>query len=219
MVTAVCVRNGRGTPVSRTAPSSRESEFPRTNLPMFDEMSRGADRAWRTFFSLYGPIVHRYARHAGLRSQDADEVLSNVMGAFVRLIQRGGFKVDHTRGRFRDYFKTVTNNQILAQRKRLFQAARTASEAVRAEPSCDEPACWEELERGEMLRVSLERLYALPGVRARDAQVFKRYVLSGEPPKEVAGDLGLSVDRVYAIKHEMLQKFRLVWRELHRIVE
>ncbi len=186
---------------------------------MFDEMSRGADRAWRTFFALYGPIVHRYARHAGLRSQDADEVLSNVMGAFVRLIQGGEFKVDHTRGRFRDYFKTVTNNQILEQRKRLFQAARAASEAVRAEPQCDEPAAWEELERGEVLRVSLDRLYALPSVRVRDRRVFERYVLNGEPPKKVAADLGLSVDRVYAIKHEMLQRFRIVWRELNRIMD
>lgn len=201
-----------------TAKPDQDSEFPATNLPMLAEMTRGIDKAWHTFFDLYGPIVHRYTRHAGLRVQDADEVLSNVMSAFVRRLKNRTFTVDRQRGRFRDYFKAVTNRAIGAQRRRLARS-KVASDPIEAEdPRANLSDYWAELERAEMLRVSLERLYRLPSVRARDIQVFKRYVLAGEPAETVASDLGLSISRVYAIKHEMTGELRKIIRNLGRLL-
>ncbi len=90
--------------------------FPDTRTTLIRRLSDYSDERWRTFFEIYGPLVYRIARRAGLNQNDAEEVLANVMRSFVQAVQRG-FEVDHRIGLFRSYLKTMTSHEIAAWRR------------------------------------------------------------------------------------------------------
>ena len=53
-------------------------------------------------------------------------------------------------------------------------------------------------------------------VRKRDFEAFKRYALEGEPAGRVAGDLGITTNRLYGIKHDIMKQLRRIWGKLAR---
>jgi RNA polymerase sigma factor (sigma-70 family) len=180
------------------------STGPTTCMSMLDRCRQGDNRAWHTFFGIYGPLVFRYARHARLSNDEADEVVAAVMQSFVQAF-RGGFKVDHAVGRFRHYLKTVANHAIAAQRRR--RGPPTVPIGPEPIDGRGEPD-WDTIEQQELLRMCLERLAAAPAVRPRDLLIFQCYAIEGQPPERVAKEFAISVSRVYAVKHEIIQLLR-----------
>jgi RNA polymerase sigma factor (sigma-70 family) len=192
--------------------------FPPTRASLLAGMAGegdGANGPCKTFFSIYGPIVHRFARRAGLAEPDADEVLSRVMENFWKRVRRGGFKVDSAKGRFRDYIRKIANHEISRARRRQgrspldLEAAGTI-EDVRAAALPE----WAEIEDEERLRACLDRLRGLPKISPRDVSVFESYALEGEAADAVAKRYGVSKSRVFAIKHEMIQRLRRLRTQL-----
>jgi RNA polymerase sigma factor (sigma-70 family) len=197
---------------------SNQSTGPTTWPSLFDGCRRSDNQAWTTFFGIYGPIVYRYARRAGLRQDDADEVVAAVMRNFVQALRRG-FEVDHALGCFRHYLKKVANHEIAAQRRRRGRTV-TDLDAVLDVPGREEPPeqYWREIEKQERLRICLERLSVSSAARPRDLLVFQRYAIQGEPPEQVARELGVSTSRVYAVKHEVIRQLRSLRIELDAIL-
>src|SRR5688500_13767280 len=77
------------------------------------------EAAWLEFVEVYGPLIYRYARRAGLQEADADDVTQEVLRTTVRTMP--AFEYDPRRGRFRSWLKTLTMNQVrdhLARGKR-----------------------------------------------------------------------------------------------------
>jgi RNA polymerase sigma-70 factor (ECF subfamily) len=185
---------------------------------MLGRCAQGDNPSWTTFFGIYGPLIHRYARWGGLAEHDADEVVANVMRNLLQAL-RGGFEVDHSVGRFRHYLRKIANREIAAQRRRGTRQP-VGLEQTPEPPADDEPSeeHWAALERQERLRICLERLRAVPSSRPRDLRAFERYALAGEPAERVALELGISKSRLYAIKHEMIVELRRLRIQLDAIL-
>lgn len=128
-------------------------------------------------------------------------------------VMRGGFELGPELGRFRDYLRSVTNREISAQIRR-----RKLSSPLITDPGAED-GTWAELERQEVLAVCLERLRRSRAVRARDLLAFERYALQNEPADSVARDLQISKSRLYAIKHEMIQRLRRLRESLEAAIE
>ena len=212
---ANCPASAPRTPLERLLPMRERSSgsFPDTRTTLIRRLSNDVGDAWRTFFDIYGPLVYRLARRAGLNENDAEDVLANVMRNFVQAVQRG-FELDHSQGRFRSYLRTVTRHEVAAA----YQAkARHPGLPDRADPPACDPMpddLWLETERQQHWQTCLERLRTSSSVRSRDFEAFVRYALSGEPPDVVAKDLQITVDRLYGIKHAMIRKARRIWKQL-----
>ena len=198
-----------------TVPAKTPEPFPDTRTTLIRRLASNADDEWRTFLAIYGPLVYRIGRRAGLAESDAEEVLANVMRGFVQAVQ-GGFKVDHSLGMFRSYLKTITTNEITAwRRQQRRQAASRPLEDTAADSHAPD-ARWEDAERQQRWRVCLEKVRGSRSVRKRDFEAFRRYALEGQPAERVAEDLGITTNRLYGIKHDIMKQLRRIWGKLAR---
>jgi len=189
--------------------ATRSSAFPSTRLSLFQKLPGGEEKAWSRFFNLYGPVMYRMARRAGLRGPDAEDVVAAVVQAFVGRVKRG-FQVDQAKGRFRDYLRAATNNEIrlVVHRARRGTDPRVAMAVASRLADTDFEQAWEEVETVERLRSCLAHLRQSPSVRRRDVEAFERWLLGGESPARVAKAYQITVNRLYGIKFEMIQRLR-----------
>ena len=191
------------------------NSFPDTRTTLIRRLATNSDDEWRTFLAIYGPLVFRIARRAGLAEGDAEEVLANVMRSFVQAVQRG-FEVDHTIGMFRSYLKTATTNEITAWRRQQRRQVASGPVEETAVDSQTPDASWAEAERQQRWRLCLEKVRGSRSVRKRDFEAFRRYALEGQPAQQVAGDLGITTNRLYGIKHDIMKQLRRIWGKLAR---
>ncbi len=192
--------------------TSSAGSLPVTRLSVIEGCRQGSSTAWETFFSVYGPIIYRFARRARLPDHDAEDVVANVMRNLMKAL-RGGFEIDYAVGKFRYYLRTVANREISAQRRRARSNNIDLQEAPDIEAIESDPD-WSEAERRERMRVCLDRLRMLADVSPRDVLAFERYALRQESAERVAAELGISRSRLYVIKHEMLQHLRRLKEQL-----
>lgn len=194
-----------------------DDPFPTTRVSLLRRLRDEYEGAWDEFFRIYGPLVHRIARCAGIQDAEADDVVASVMRCFVNAI-RNGFEVDHERGRFRHYLKAILRREIANIFRRRGRALPGAPDNDAAEnlPASEPPPdeFWCDAERQERLRACLDRLRAAPSVRPRDMAVFEAYALRGEDANEVSRRFAIPVDHVYTIKHRMMQRLRGIYHEL-----
>src|SRR5262245_12453982 len=78
----------------------------------------GDDASWSEFHELYRPLIRGVALKAGLRSDEADEVVQETMAAFAKKIQ--DFVAEPGHGSFRAWLLQMARWRITDQfRKRL----------------------------------------------------------------------------------------------------
>jgi len=195
--------------------ATESGSFPDTRTTLIRHLADHSDERWGTFFGIYGPLVYRIARRAGLNENDAEEVLANVMRSFVQAVQRG-FEVDHSVGLFRSYLKTMTAHEIAAWRRQQRKHAG-AMPVDEVETNDDTPEeHWAGAERQQRWRQCLEKLRQSRSVRKRDFAAFRKYALDGEAAETVAADAGITANHLYVIKSKMMKKLHRIWDQLAR---
>lgn len=171
----------------------------------------GNGEAWAEFVPLYGPVIERYARQAGLSAHDADEVRSRVLAALVTAIE--GLRYDPTR-RFRGYLRTAVNNGV-----RRLHRERTRRPGDFASGSENERRVLNELvarldldglsdeieadvhERMQIAQTIVDRVRAL--VAPKTWQAYWLTAIEEQPAANVAQQLGKSVGAVYMATHRV----------------
>ncbi len=67
--------------------------------------------SWRTFVTIYAPLVYQYARRHSLQDADAADLTQDVMGEVTRTIR--SFVYQPARGRFRGWLLAVTRRRFV----------------------------------------------------------------------------------------------------------
>jgi len=175
-----------------------------TRLSLLLRVCQGEQDAWEEFYHLYGPVIVKAAQVRGLDQNDADDVLVEVMSSLVQGMRRG-FEVNHSKGLFRSYLKTITARAISgALRKRHRELSVSGLEA--ADAPRDE--VFDKFARQERVLLAWQRVRNSGAFRTRDLDAFEHFVMKGQTAKTVAGRFGLTADRVYRLKREMIAKLR-----------
>lgn len=160
---------------------------------------------------LYGPVVYRWARQAGLQPQDASDVMQDVFQSVTTNI--GKFQSQANGGGFRGWLWTISRNKIRDHYRRLKSQARAAggSEALNQIQQLPETPPSTASESGVIERSGVHRR-ALDLVRndfeERTWQAFWRAAVEGDTPADVAADLGISVWAVYKARARVLSRLR-----------
>ncbi len=171
-----------------------------TRATLLERLRDGADpRAWDQFFECYWPAIYAGARHRGCTDDTARDIVQEVMLKVFE--QRDVFRYDPSRGRFRDWLRTVVRNQVAEYRRR--PAARIRPHGAEPEKPPIEPEAgdaapdeaWERaFERG-LLSVVLDA--ARRESDPREYLAFELLMLDDVSGNEAARLTGLSRNAAY----------------------
>jgi RNA polymerase sigma factor (sigma-70 family) len=192
-------------PVSTDAYATRATIFVRLAAP--DTQLR--EFSWREFHEMYGPIIHGFARNAGLPAQERDDILQEVMLGFFNVSPQ--FEYDPAKGRFRGYLKRATLNAIRGRYRRHRPAAQLQDKSVSADPATDD-ASWDHEWSLSVLNRALQEVAGR--FNPVTIEAFELYGRRGVPVEAAARRTGLSVEAVRQAKCRVMGAVR---KEIDRL--
>ncbi|TWT49823.1 RNA polymerase sigma factor CnrH [Thalassoglobus neptunius] len=167
---------------------------------------------WTEFVKIYRPLIADMCRRHGVQNAGIDDVVQDVMIQIMHSI--GRFERDESKGRFRSWLKCVVVNKI---------RDRWRSGKVRRATSLQEAcAAVEAQEAGDDLRVEQRSMMHRAIAQVKEASLsktwkcFDLHCLQKMPAADVAIELGLSENAVYANCSRTLTRIRTRCQELKR---
>ena len=195
-----------------------ESEL-RTRASLLMRIRNAGDaESWRTFVTIYAPLVYRKACRCGLQDADAADLNQDVMEKVARAIR--SFNYEPSRGRFRDWLLTITRRQLAqfheCRARRLEHLVGSVElEQLGEGKDQDRPdADWNEDFNAQVLQAALDR--ARPHFEPMTWRAFESVWLENRTAAETADALSLHIDLVYYAKSRVLKRLR---EEVQEIVE
>jgi len=154
---------------------------------------------------LYTPLIYHWALQTGLGATEASDLVQDVFLVLVKELQN--FQYDGQRS-FRAWLKTVTLNKWREHLRRQLPRARVIANGNLPETEC--PITTELLEETEYRRrlVRWAMQIVQSDFEAATWNAWCGFVIDGRPAKEVAAELGLSVNAVYLAKGRVLARLR-----------
>jgi RNA polymerase sigma-70 factor (ECF subfamily) len=167
--------------------------------------------AWEKLVGLYGPVVYRWCRRAGLRAEDAADVGQEVFAAMARSV--ASFRRDRQSGSFRGWLWTITRNKLhdhwRSQAGEPKPAGGTTAQQrlqEAPEPLTDYSA---EAQPDDWLTIPGAILNEIRDhFKEQTWQAFWRVTVEDQAPSDVAEALAISVGAVYIAKSRVLHQLR-----------
>jgi RNA polymerase sigma-70 factor (ECF subfamily) len=177
------------------------------------------DEAWREFDARFRPIVRAFAGRLGLSDADAEDVTQEVLIRFLRSYREG--KYDRGRGRLSSWLISITQNCVTDLLRS--QAGRRGWRGESAVVNLADPeglsAVWEEECRRSVLQQALAELRRRTRLQPQTIAAFEKVAFEQRSPADVASELKLSVDSVYAAKNRCLSELRDILEEVRQAYE
>jgi RNA polymerase sigma factor (sigma-70 family) len=178
--------------------------------PTLLERLRDADdaAAWQDFYDRYWRAMYAFAKRCGCHDQTAEEVVQDAMvGVFHN---RGVFRYDPGRGRFRNWLFTLVRQKLALHHRRRQGRARPAGDPL-AEPlaptdAASPEAAWEEVFEGNLLLALLEAVRREVGPETY--QAFELTALHDVSPARAARLTGMTRNAVYLARKRVLARLR-----------
>jgi RNA polymerase sigma-70 factor (ECF subfamily) len=176
----------------------------------------GDDQAWRRLVELYSPFVLHWCRRDGVREEDLADVYQEVFQAVASKIEL--FRKERPGHTFRGWLRTITRHKSYDLYRRSGQEPRGAGGSELQRRIQDLPAVSEPTPEPEEVlgpdREQERRLFwdSLEQIRScfkeSTWRAFWRTAVDGQPPHEVAEELGMSAGAVRVAKSRVLHRLR-----------
>ena len=169
--------------------------------------------AWGEFVEQYTPRIFAWCRRYRLQDSDAADVTQEVLGKLVKAIRT--FDYDASRGSFRGWLKTVTNNAVRDFLEDLARPGRGSGDtqiggllaALQAPDAIqDLTASLEEEAERELLREAEARVQMR--VQPNTWEAYRLTALKNVAASDAAAELGMPVSEVYVAKSRVLKMLR-----------
>lgn len=183
-----------------------------TSLSRLQRMSVGGDTPdWRRFVDVYEPFLRNWLRRKELPSQDADDLVQNILAVVVRRVK--DFEHNGRPGAFRNWLKTIAVFCL----KEHWRSQKTTPAGVGgsdmqtllqelATPNSQASRQWDEDHDRHVMRKLLEKLR--DEFEPRTWLAFERFALQSRSAAEVAQELGISANAVFIAKSRVLTRLR-----------
>ena len=180
----------------------------------------GDSKKWQEFFETYWQLIHCVAMRAGMRDDEAQEVVQETCIAVAKNV--GGY--DSKAGSFKSWLLQMARWRITDQfRKRDKRRASPSGEDTRATATLDRlpgsgegafTAMWEEEWQRHVLVAALTRMKRR--VEARHYQIFDCTVVKQWTAAKAAKELGVNIAQVYLVKHRLKAMLKKELQSLER---
>lgn len=189
-----------------------------TSASLLERLRERPDAAsWDRLVGLYGPWLRGWLHRQGVRPEDADDLVQDVLTILVRELPH--FHYEPGRGSFRGWLRTITRNRLRMfwrARQTLPVATGDSDFAHRLQQLEDPNGSWDRLWDREHDRHVAHRLLELiePEFEPATWLAFRRVALEGTPATAVAAELAISLNAVYLAKYRVLRRLRQEMRGL-----
>ena len=173
-----------------------------TNHSMLQQMREGKETSWQAFREFYKPLIARRGKDFRLSPLEIDTLVQDVMLACYQEHILDNY--DKSKGRFRDYLRTVTSRnalRIIANRPKENQPMDDRQQNI---PNGEENAAqeWQEFLLEKAMQELKETMDSLKYM------AFEMYVIQGNDAKTVAKRLGMTTNEVYLIRTRTIKAIR-----------
>ncbi len=183
-----------------------------TRKSLLDRLGNWEDNtSWKRFFDTYWKLIYGVALQAGLKHNEAEDVVQETFLAVAKNIER--FEYDPDRCKFKSWLLTVTRSKIANKfqergRHQIFPAQMDDTRTGAGERIADQTweHNWDEQWQKNLVDAAIERVKR--AVSIEHFQMFDLFVLKGWPAKDVAKTLGVSIAHVYVAKHRLTKLIR-----------
>ena len=172
---------------------------------LLENLRRQTDQAaWTRFVKLYTPLLCHWARRLGLRDGEVDDFVQEVFLLLVRKLP--DFTCEPSQ-RFRGWLWTLTVNKLRETRRRRSLPTDEAGPDLPDRPGLEVAADFDE---SEYCQYVVSRALQLMQTEFEQPtwRAFWECTTNDRPAREVAAELGLTVDAVYAAKSRVLRRLR-----------
>jgi RNA polymerase sigma factor (sigma-70 family) len=184
-----------------------------TSLSLLDRLQQDAsDSVWRDLVEVYTPVLEAWLASFRLQSADRDDIVQESLTTILQQVAE--FRHAGRPGSFRAWLRAIVVNRLREFWRRRNRQAQGTGDSDFAEllqqlesPGSDLSARWDVEHDRYVTHRLLARLEPLFEPSTREA--FRRVVLEGRPARDVAAELGLSVNAVLLAKSRILRQLRL----------
>jgi RNA polymerase sigma-70 factor, ECF subfamily len=173
-----------------------------TSVSMIQGLQRSSsDPAWDRLLRQYGPLLTFWAKRLGLKDQDAEDLVQEVLIVLVQKLADFQYQPERS---FRGWMRTILINKWRDRRD------RRAASSLEADVPFNEPGAPEALEADDHRQYVAERALRLMK-SAFEPTTWKacwETIVGGQSPGQVASELGISVNAVYLAKSRVLDRLR-----------
>lgn len=180
-----------------------------TQESLLRRVQAGESVGWDEFYGAYRPLICLRGGDFGLSPVECDDLVQAVMLNLFTSEALGRF--DPRRGRFRDYFRRIVDRRAVDLLRRRQPPAEAPPEAESSD-FAEQVGNWEKAWQKHVAAQAL--VEARQHFDQRTIAAFLAVVEAHRAPTEVAEELGLSVDSVYAAKHRVLRRLRELIAEI-----
>ena len=167
--------------------------------------------AWGRLVEIYEPLVRGWLRRHDVLTQDADDLVQEVMAVVVRRLPE--FEHNRRPGAFRTWLRSIAVNCLRDQwRSRRRRPTATGDSdfqellAQLEDPASGMSQLWDQEHDRHVTHRLLELLKG--EFEGRTWQAFSRVALDGLAPAAVAQELGMTVNAVFIAKSRVLARLR-----------
>lgn len=210
--------------------SSSDVDNLRTRRSLISRLRDVEDKdSWQEFFDTYWKLIFSVARRAGLSEQEAEDVVQETTVSVAKYIK--DFQYDPKVCSFKSWLMHKTQWRIIDQvRKRpprcvhsgpldpaLGESSHTdALDRIPAPESLELHKFWDEEWRKNLVDAAMDRIKRR--VQAEHYQIFYLSAVRNLSSKRVAATMGVSIARVYLVRHRVgaLIRKEVRWLESQR---
>lgn len=182
-----------------------------TSLSLLERVRDPTDApSWRRLVELYTPMIRKWMRQYGVPDSDTDDFVQEVFRTLAQEIST--FRHNGNHGAFRKWMRLT-----LVHRLRDFWRSRNTRTWITGEmgdrilaemsdPDSDPNVAWEREHDLFVTRRLMELIE--PEFTTSTWQAFRRQMVDGARPAEVATELGMTTNAVMIAKSRVLRRFR-----------
>ena len=189
----------------------------KTSLSLLSQARANDQSAWKQLVHLYGPLVEKWCRQAGLQKEDAADVFQETFRAVAKHI--GSFVPGRSVASFRSWLKTIVRTKTVdhfRRRSRQVMAdggtAANARIANVADPLQDDSE--EETTSDDAVVVQRAMELIRPEFDPRNWAAFEEVALRGRSATEVAAETGVAPQTVRQANYRIRRRLRLILEDL-----
>jgi len=178
---------------------------PETSLSLLEKLrEQNSADAWERLVAIYTSVLHAWFRAPELQAADRDDLCQRVLEVLLRRLPE--FRHNGQAGSFRTWLRGIAANMLRELwRKRPGSASESMMEKI-ADPHSSLSRLWDRQHDQHVLHSLMEIVE--PEFPQATWQAFRRIAIDGATAREVAAELGKTVNAVLIAKSRVLTRLR-----------